>query len=112
MSLLGVMVFVGLLATSPDMLITLDNYYTEDEIYPYWHKNVWNAPELLNLWFDFLDTYGEMNKYSVSTVGIRPKVVNDTNIKAIYFRETPTVIFINKSNQEGWAYTDRKSGYT
>lgn len=88
------------------------NYYTEDEIYPYWHKNVWNAPELLNFWFDFLDTYGEMNKYSVSTVGIRPKVVNDTNIKAIYFRETPTVIFINKSNQEGWSYTDRKSGYT
>ena len=33
MSLLGVMVFVGLLATSPDMLKTLDNYYDENNVY-------------------------------------------------------------------------------
>lgn len=33
MSLLGVMVFVGLLATSPDMLTTLDNYYDTQNVY-------------------------------------------------------------------------------
>lgn len=33
MSLLGVMVFVGLLATSPDMLATLDNYYDDKNVY-------------------------------------------------------------------------------
>ena len=33
MSLLGVMVFVGLLATSPDMLATLDNYYDQNNVY-------------------------------------------------------------------------------
>ena len=33
MSLLGVMVFVGLLATSPDMLATLDNYYDKNNVY-------------------------------------------------------------------------------
>jgi putative ABC transport system permease protein len=33
MSLLGVMVFVGLLATSPDMLITIDNYYDKNNVY-------------------------------------------------------------------------------
>ena len=33
MSLLGVMVFVGLLATSPDMLATLDNYYDKQNVY-------------------------------------------------------------------------------
>lgn len=33
MSLLGVMVFVGLLATSPDMLNTIDNYYDEKNVY-------------------------------------------------------------------------------
>lgn len=78
----------------------------------YWHKNVWDAPHLLNFWFDFMDTAGKMNDYSVSVVGNRPKVVNDTNIKSIYFRETPTVIFINKSNIPGWEFTERKSGYT
>ena len=33
MSLLGVMVFVGLLVTSPDMLRTLDNYYDKNNVY-------------------------------------------------------------------------------
>ncbi len=33
MSLLGVMVFVGLLATSPDMLHTLDNHYDKNNVY-------------------------------------------------------------------------------
>lgn len=33
MSLLGVMVFVGLLSTSPDMLATLDNYYDKQNVY-------------------------------------------------------------------------------
>ena len=33
MSLLGVMVFVGLLATSPDMLNTIVNYYDEKNVY-------------------------------------------------------------------------------
>ncbi len=78
----------------------------------YWHKNVWDAPQLLNFWFDFMDTSGEMNKYSVPVVGSRPKVINNTSIKSIYFRETPTVIFINKSNIDGWNHTERKSGYT
>jgi hypothetical protein len=54
----------------------------------------------------------EMNKYSVSAVGNRPKVINDTNIKAIYFRETPTVIFYNKNGNLGWGHEEKKSGYT
>lgn len=33
MSLLGVMVYVGLQATSPDMLKTLDNYYDKKDVY-------------------------------------------------------------------------------
>ena len=33
MSLLGVTVFVGLLATSPNMLATLDNYYDKNNVY-------------------------------------------------------------------------------
>ena len=49
----------------------------------YWHKNVWDAPQLLNFWFDFMDTSGEMNKYSVPVVGSRPKVINNTSIRSI-----------------------------
>jgi hypothetical protein len=31
----------------------------------YWNKMVIENPENLNFWFDFLDQYGELDKYSV-----------------------------------------------
>ena len=74
----------------------------------YWNKMVTDSPESLNFWFDFLDTYGELSQYSVSSVGDRPKAVNDTNVKAIYFRETPGVIFVENLND----IDEKKSGYT
>lgn len=74
----------------------------------YWHKSVTEAPETLNFWFDFLDTYGELSQYSVSSVGDRPKAVNDNNVKAIYFRETPKVIFVDNFNN----LSEKESGYT
>lgn len=93
---------------------TTYNYYGEEAEgdKKYWHKNIWEAPELLNFWFDLMDTHGKISDYAVSVIGNRPKVVNDTSVKSIYFRKTPTVIFINKSNQLGWEFTERKSGYT
>jgi hypothetical protein len=49
---------------------------------------------VLNFWFDFLDTEGELSQFSVKAIGCRPKAINDTNIKAIYFKNTPNVLFI------------------
>ena len=59
----------------------------------WWNKNVTLAPETLNFWFDFLDTEGDLAKYSVQNIGSRPKAENNANVKAIYFREIPNVIF-------------------
>ena len=51
---------------------------------------------MLNFWFDFLDAKeGDLDQYSVQNVVIRPKAENDTNVKAIYFRDTPNVIFVD-----------------
>ena len=61
--------------------------------YNYWHRLVYEEPENLNFWFDFLDLDGDLNKYSCHAIGSRPKAVNDTSVKAIYFRSTPTIIF-------------------
>ena len=58
------------------------------------------TPENLNFWFDFLDQYGELDKYSVQVIGDRPKVVNDNSIKSIYFRETPTVLFVQNEEDK------------
>ena len=57
---------------------------------------------------DFMDSDTELAQFSVRTIGNRPKAINDNNIKSIYFRETPTVLFY----QPGDALQERKSGYT
>jgi hypothetical protein len=41
------------------------NYYMPEEgesttEKSYWHKNVYESPDLLNFWFNFLDTEGEL----------------------------------------------------
>jgi hypothetical protein len=75
-----------------------------------WIKEVSQNPEGLNFWFDFLDEDSELQKFSCHSIGNRPKGVNDNQVKAIYFRETPTVIFVDS---DIWDEVDRsKLGYT
>ena len=83
------------------------NYYTETS-HPHknWNRNVYEQPELLNFWFDFLDTSGELQQFSVQSIGSRSKSINDTNVKSIYNRETPSVIFITSDEE-----VDRNSGF-
>lgn len=79
----------------------IENYYQgEDDEYLYWNKNVFEHPELLNFWFDFLDLEGELQDFNVKNVGSRSKSINDNNVKSIYFRETPSVVFTTDLNAE------------
>ena len=78
----------------------LDKYYSIDGLHPYWNKSVYEAPEQLIFWFDFIGE-GELQNFNVKTIGARPKVVNDTSVKAIYFRETPNVIFVTSEDEIG-----------
>lgn len=75
-----------------------------------WAMDLNNDPANLIFWFDFLDTDGDIFKYSAKTVGNRPKAVNDEKVKAIYYRDTPSVIFVNADKWE--EYRDVKPGYT
>ena len=68
-----------------------------------------NTPEMLNFWFDFLDLNGELDQYSVKAIGNRTKAVNDSSVKAIYFRETPTILFTDDIRNEEVKF---KPGYT
>ena len=75
-----------------------ENYYIPKEGDPitskhYWNRAVYEAPDQLNFWFNFLDTQGELQQFNVQTIGSRPKAINDSNIKSIYFRETPSIIY-------------------
>lgn len=70
----------------------------------YWNKAVYEAPETLNFWFDFLDSESSvLGKYDTKNIGFRTKAVNDSGVKSIYFRETPDVIF-GEGNLTGYRY--------
>lgn len=103
-----------LLETSTEKLeslnISLQSYNTQKENYYYgnndgdklyWNKTVFERPEQLNFWFDFLDSEGTISKYNTKVIGFRPKSINETSLKGIYFRETPSVIFIEDATQAG-----------
>lgn len=87
-----------------------ENYYPQShEKYPGWNKLVYEHPSELLFWFDFLDASGSsLDKYSVPAIGIRPKVENDKAVKAIYYGDTPNIIFANFSenigNNTGYRY--------
>lgn len=87
-----------------------EDYYphSDDTKLRYWNKQVFEAPEQLNFWFDFLDTTGELQQFSVKSIGSRSKTINDTNIKSIYFRETPMVVYRRpgdpQDNEAGFRY--------
>ena len=66
--------------------------YTYDE--NGWNVQIKEFPESMEFWFDFLDNDGmDMERFSVHSIGLRSKAINDDKIKSIYFRETPNVIF-------------------
>lgn len=70
------------------------NGYNEEKAGAYWNKDVYLNPSNLYFWFDFLDTEGELGKYSANKIGSRSKVINEPAIKSIYYKETPEVQFI------------------
>lgn len=90
-------------------------YVKKDDMYDKenkWHKNVKYNPELLNFWFDFIGEDSELQKFGCHAIGNRPKGVNDNQVKAIYFRETPTVIFVNSKDWVDKKVDKTKLGYT
>ena len=80
---------------------SIDEELSSDNVKKYWNRAVYEYPETINFWFDFLDSErGELAQFSVKTIGSRSKSINDTNVKSIYFRETPSVIFTDDFNNE------------
>ena len=78
----------------------------------YWNPNVircdvetdyqikFIAPEDMLFWFDFLDSNSALGKYKISVIGHRAKVINDDKVKAIFFREVPSVLWLSPDDEE------------
>lgn len=78
----------------------------------HWVHTIKDNPELLNFWFDFLDTEGELDQYKVCNIGDRTKANNDTNINSIYYRDVPTVIFVDPDTNIQAEKEKKGTGYT
>lgn len=65
----------------------------------YWSTAVFEDPEGLDFWFDFLDGGTELQQFSVPIAGDRTKVVNADKASAIIFREVPPFIVYDKDEQ-------------
>jgi len=67
-----------------------------DSGYSWWNINVFNNPESINFWIEFLDEGEELNQFSVPSLGDRTKVVNDDKVSAIIFKEIPDIILYDR----------------
>lgn len=76
-------------------------YYTKDFNEDGYAKNLKDAPEVLNYYFDFMSTDGVFGQYAISSIGDRVKAINDDKVTSIYFKETPTVLFMTNEQFTG-----------
>lgn len=65
-----------------------------------WNPIVFNDPQRLDWWLDFIDDASAIGKYSVSGIGRRAKVLNDDSVKSVYMNEPPDVVFIPSDNED------------
>lgn len=71
-----------------------DWVYADYPEYNHWSPSVREDPASLVFWIDFIDTTSEVGKYAVSQIGRRMKVVNNDNIKILFTKQIPPIVFI------------------
>lgn len=64
------------------------------------HTLYFKDPGKLLFWIDFIGEGSELEKYRMDKIGRRPKVVNDNDVKAIFFRDTPEILFIDPTDTQ------------
>lgn len=88
-----------------------DNYYDSELIaewrrlydpmnenwnsYDHWNPDVFNNPENINYWLDFIDTGSAMGRYSIGEIGRRTIIESNDSYTSIYNKEAPNIIFID-----------------
>lgn len=71
-----------------------DWVYADYPAYNHWNPSVREDPASLIFWIDFIDTTSEVGKYAVSQIGRRMKVVNNDDIKVLFTKQIPPIVFI------------------
>lgn len=67
---------------------------------------VYTNPEKIRYWLDFIDTTSELGKYSVSRIGRRTVVTEDSKVNEVYAREINDIVFIEAPvDEKEWEKT-------
>ena len=101
----------------------LQQYFSQyvNDSRAYWSTMVYENPEMLNFWIDFLDSISELTEFSVPVIGTRSKTINDDKVTAIFYRDIPDVILSTIGPDENGEWIDitqhrseiqANSGYT
>lgn len=63
-------------------------------------KEVQKSADGLDAFLDFLDVGADAQKFNVSSIGRRTKVVNDTNINCLFEAKTPNIMIIQDNDKD------------
>ena len=88
-------------------------YYTSEDAAAKrgWNTAVFEAPETLNFWIDFLDSGDELSQFQIPLIGDRQKVVKEDKASAIIFKEIPNLVMVDSSNPNEVSAAQEKTGF-
>jgi len=66
----------------------------------YWNIDIFENPEKLNFWIEFLDSPTELAEFSIPVVGDRSKTINEDKASAIIFKEIPDLILLDRFKKD------------
>ena len=76
-----------------------DYFMDSNSKFQYWTQQL-KEPENLIFWFDFLDTTGDLGKFSVKEIGHRAMAKTEDSVTAIKFRDTPPFIYTTGQEED------------
>lgn len=65
-----------------------------------WNPAVYTDPGSIRYWLDFIDTGASIGQYSVSQIGRRSKIINDSSVSTVMNNSIPDIIFIENPEDQ------------
>ena len=67
-----------------------------------WNSDVFNAPNKLDFWLDFIDEEAGIGEYSIGRIGRRTIVQTSSDLRSVYNKEVPDVIFVDSGRSDAY----------
>lgn len=74
-----------------------------------YHVDVVKNPGKVRYWLDIIDNGGEIGKYSISRIGRRSVVKENSQINELFSNPINDIVFLDASNED-WKYKEQMNG--